>query len=351
MNSLFPFSRLDSTRVLAFGGIVFIVLGLAMGEIYAIFIAHVANGVIGRTWSEVIAAVAGGDGIVLSANFPIIEDLTLKRGRVMNTHSHLGGFGFFALVLAYLQPYLKLNSFTKRLNAIFFVAGAAVYVLGIYVSYYAGDWTLYIADLGAVFVIWACVRTLLSFRISDDDALPVKDHLRHSLAPSASRYLVKYGLLLIILGMTFGFYYAWVLVSQDEPALYDAINEATTFAADSNADSAREQIGQFKSMHSKIGITAAAHSHAVEFGFLMLILAFLQRFVMLTDQWRLRWARILSIGAFLLPVCVLLATRYGLRAAAFSDLFGSFVIVALLAMAYGLVRHTGVTDHQRENSH
>jgi hypothetical protein len=65
---------------------------------------------------------------------------------------------------------------------------------------------------------------------------------------------------------------------------------------------------------------------------------------MLAEIWRMRWARVLSVGAYLLPVCVYLATFYGLRAAAFSDLFGGFVLTALSAMAFGLIRYTGAAD-------
>jgi len=350
MDSQFPFTRLHPTRVLAFGGIVFIVLGLVMGEIYAIFIAHVANGEIIRTWKELISALASGDGLKMTTAFPVIEELTAKRGRVMSTHSHLGGFGFFALMLAYIQPWLKLDDRTKLLNAIIFLAGAAIYVLGIFVSQYLGSWVLYIADFGALCVIVICIRTLINFRVSGDESTSPRTLLKDALRPTASRYLVKAGFLLILVGMSFGLYYAWVLVFQDEPALYRAIGEATAFAANANAAEAADHIVQFKRMQSKIGITAAAHSHAVEFGFLMLMLAFLQRFILLTDAWRLRWARVLSIGAFALPVCVLLATKYGLRAAAFSDLFGGFVLIALLAMAYGLVRQSGVLDQHKGGS-
>jgi hypothetical protein len=97
-------------------------------------------------------------------------------------------------------------------------------------------------------------------------------------------------------------------------------------------------------MQSKIGITAAAHSHAIEFGLIIILLAFIQRYVLLDDAWRLRWARVLAVGAYLLPVCVYLATMYGLRAAAFADLFGGMVMLGLIAMGYGIVRYTGAAD-------
>jgi len=50
----------------------------------------------------------------------------------------------------------------------------------------------------------------------------------------------------------------------------------------------------------------------------MLLVAFVQRYVMLSERWQLLWARTVSVGAFMLPVCVYLATHYGLGAAAFS---------------------------------
>jgi hypothetical protein len=164
------------------------------------------------------------------------------------------------------------------------------------------------------------------------------------LASASARFLVKSGLLLILAGMTFGLYYAWQLVSVDEPAVYDSVQRAAAALATADADTALGETTRFKRMQSKIAITAAAHSHAIELGFLMLLLAFVQRYVMLADAWRLRWARVLAIGAWILPVCVLLATRFGLRAAAFSDLFGGFVLAGLAAMAFGLVRHTGAAD-------
>ena len=68
------------------------------------------------------------------------------------------------------------------------------------------------------------------------------------------------------------------------------------------------------------------------------------------ERWRLRWARVVTTGAYLLPVCVYLATLYGLRAAAFADISGGLVVVGLLAMAVGIVRYTGVVDTSNEGA-
>lgn len=337
---------MEAARLLAFGGIALLVTGMLAGEIYAIFISHVANGMISRNWQGVMSAVASGDIEALRQHFAAIGDLTERRGRIMNTHSHIGAYGVLALVLAHVQPYLTLGPESRRLLAWLFLAGAVLQFGGVYLSYYAGDWLFYLANAGAVLVILTCLRILFALRPSAGETPSLREQLRELLAPAASRFLMKAGLLLIIGGMTFGLYYAWVLVGQDEPAVYEAINDAAAFAADNDVEGARESIAAFKRGQSKIAITAAAHSHAVEFGFLMLLLALVQRYVLLIDRWRLAWARLMTAGAYLLPVCVFLATKYGLRAAAFADISGALVLAALIAMGFGIVRFTGAADEQ-----
>lgn len=344
--TLSHFSRMEAARLLAFGGIALLVCGMLAGEIYAIYISHVANGIIRQHWQGVISAVAAGDGEALLQHFAVITDLGEKRGRVMNTHSHIGAYGLLALVLAHLQPYLALGSESRRLLAWLFLAGAVLQFGGAYLSYYAGDWLFYLSSAGAVLLIFACARTLVALRPSADEAPSLKERLKMQLAPAASRFLLKAGLLLIIGGMAFGLYYAWVLVSTDEPALYAAIDDATALVAAGDVEGAQASITAFKRGQSTIAITAAAHSHAVEFGFLMLLVALLQRYVLLQERWQLNWARAMAAGAFLLPVCVFLATKYGLRAAAFADISGALVLLALVAMGFGIARYTGAADER-----
>ncbi|MBT8445794.1 MAG: hypothetical protein KJO38_01520, partial [Gammaproteobacteria bacterium] len=110
------------------------------------------------------------------------------------------------------------------------------------------------------------------------------------------------------------------------------------------ADAARGHIGAFKRQQSINAITAAAHSHAVEFGILMLLLALIQSYVFLREPWPARWAGAVIIGAFALPVCVFLASKFGLSAAAFADLSGALVMAGLIGMGIGVVRYTGAAD-------
>lgn len=345
------FQRFDPARVFAIGGMLLVALGIVVGEIYAIYISHILNGIIGTNWIGVIEAAGRGDLERLGEHFAVIEDLTARRGRTMHSHSHLGAYGLLALVLALIQPHVDLRTRSRLYLAGAYLGGAALQVLGNYVSYYAGDVFFLLSDAGSLLLIVALAATLWGLRntmrdSSRDAAYALIGHLR----PPASRYLAKSGLVLIVLGMAFGLYYAWQLVNVDEPAVYAALEGATTRLAEADVAGATEEIRQFKRMQSKIAITAAAHSHAIEFGFLMLLLAFVQRFVMLSEPWRLRWARTVSVGAFALPVCVYLATMYGLRAAAFADLFGGVALLGLSAMTFGMIRHTGAVDSGGANA-
>ena len=77
---------------------------------------------------------------------------------------------------------------------------------------------------------------------------------------------------------------------------------------------------------------------------LSILLAFFQPCVDLREIWKRRWAFVLLLGSFLLPVCVLLELKFGLIAGGLADMGGLLVIVALLAMWIGILRHTGRLD-------
>ena len=47
-------------RILVFGGISLLVVNLLLGEVFAIFISHVANGEIRERWFDVVNAAAAG---------------------------------------------------------------------------------------------------------------------------------------------------------------------------------------------------------------------------------------------------------------------------------------------------
>ncbi len=338
-------ARLDASRVLAVTGLLLVILSMILGEVYAIYISHVANAAIRQNWYGVIESTIGKDPAAISGYFSAIYDLAEKRGRFMNTHSHMSAFGLLALGLAVLQPLLNSTPGRKRCIAWLFITGAVLQFGSVYISYYVGPWILNLADLGGILVCVALAATLYLFlQGANNRSKSVAKLSRELIQSQASRFLLRAGLLLILLGLLSGLLYSWFLVMHDEPGMHQAMNAAVTSSAQGDLAAAKAAIIDFKRLQSKIAITAAAHSHAVNFGFIMLLLAFLQSYVLFSESWRMRWAWLLVTGGFLLPVCVFLATRHGLKAAAFADLFGALAMIGLFAMGVGIIRHTGAVD-------
>ena len=82
MENSTTFQRFDSARTFAIGGVILVALGMLVGELYAIYISHIANGIIGVNWVGVIEAVGLGDLVKMREHFAVIEDLATKRGRI-----------------------------------------------------------------------------------------------------------------------------------------------------------------------------------------------------------------------------------------------------------------------------
>ena len=85
-------------------------------------------------------------------------------------------------------------------------------------------------------------------------------------------------------------------------------------------------------------------------GILMLLLALIQSYIFLRESQTLFWARMISVGAYMLPVCILLSSIYGFPFPVFADIAGVLVILGLFAMSVGVIRYTAVKDQQAEES-
>ena len=334
------------TRLLIFGGIALLLVNMLLGEAFAIFISHVANGEIREVWIRIIEAARSGNVDALGVHFSRIETLLDYRGRIMNTHSHVGAFGMLALLFALLQPLLNLTGRTRLWLAACLIAGGFIQALFVFVSHYTGPWAYWVSDLGALLVIVAVGGTLAGLLRARSIAAngSSTNLLRDSLQLPAGLLLARGGALLILIGMLGGLVYAAVFSFQHEPALFQALEAMLAAVPDSGAGDPRALVMDYRGLNSRIAILAAAHSHAIEMGILALLLAPVQGLLFLTNSTRILWARVFLAGAYLLPFFIFNATIYGLRSAAFADLSGFAVMVALLAMLAGLVRRTGADD-------
>ncbi len=337
--------RDSAARILVFAGIALLLVNMLLGEVFAIFISHVANAEIRERWLDVINATTAGKESLLNSAFERIEFLLDRRGRIMNAHSHAGAFGVLALILALLQPLLTYRARTRVYIASLIVAGGIIQPLFIFISSWTGTWANYVSHLGALCICIGLLATMLSVFSMENPLPDLKEQLSALLKPYSSRLLSSWGALLVLLGMLFGLYYAWVFTTQHEPRQFELLDHM--LALTSEPVGVEQLVNDYRRNNSLIAITTAVHSHAIEMGTIALLLAFIQSFIFYSEKTRMRWACVFLAGAYLLPFFIFNATIYGLKSAALADLAGFIVIVALFAMLFGTVRQTALVDQTK----
>lgn len=336
-----------SGRLLVFGGILLLVINMLLGEVFAIFISHVANGEIRTLWGDVIIAARAGELELLRGYFDRIEFLLDRRGRIMNTHSHAGAFGMLALMLALIQPLLVLDEVTKRRLALCIIAGGLIQPFFIFVSSYTGVWANYLSHFGAILICIGLAGSIAGLLRSKAKSSHISSLVSSLLNSASSKLLLRWGSLLILLGMLFGFGYAWIFTSEHEPRQFELIESMLAYASEENDLEPRPLVKSYRGVNSSIAILAAVHSHAIEMGCIALLLAFIQNFIFVSKKRRLLFARAFLIGSYLLPFFIFNATIFGLRSAALADISGFIAMTALLAMLTGCVRQTAIIDREK----
>ena len=353
------FAPLSARRLLVLGGIGLILVGMIFGDVFAVFVLHQNAARTGASLSAAAHAALNGDVPAVAANFKDVGASLENRGTKVDTHVHMIGFGYLALLLAILQPWIALTESARRRLAWLFVCGATVLPVGVFLIHYVGiaysplaaiGWASIFADFGGLLVLLSTLGFLLGLwknyrqperpKIEDDELMCDRSFV--------GRLLMAGGLALVLLGFLHGAYYAAADLYRHEAA------DATLLASMSKGAAVREPavveaaLAAYGQLQGDKAVSIAAHAHAIEFGLLAMMLAFFQPYVSLRENWKRRWAWILLAGSLLLPVCVLLELRFGLVAGALADIGGLLVIVALLAMWIGVLRYTGQLDAASE---
>ena len=102
--------------------------------------------------------------------------------------------------------------------------------------------------------------------------------------------------------------------------------------------------GVFGSYLAFMGLHRAAHGHVNTMAMLLILVALVQPFVYLSEPAKRRWAWVLVVSCFVLPVAILLEFPLARIASVIADLAGAVAIAALVAFLAGLIRRTGVQD-------
>jgi hypothetical protein len=350
------FAPLSARRLLVLGGIGLILVGMLLGDIFAVFVLHQNATHVGASLSSAAHAALSGDRSAVLTSFQDVGAFLENRGTKVDTHVHMIDFGYLALMLAILQPWIALREATKRRLAWIFLVGAGLLPVGVFLIHYVGlaysplqtiGWASIFADLGGLLVLIATLGLLLGlgkhFRsqgsVAKQDAL-----ILDRSAPG--RLLLAGGMVLVLTGFLHGAYYAGIDLYRHEALDASILTDMAKAAAANDAGMVNRSLEAYGQLQGDKAVKIAAHAHIVEFGLLAMLLAFFQPYVALRETWKFRWAYVLLFGSVLLPVCVLLEVRYGLLAGGLADFGGLLVILALLAMWIGILRYTGQLDAQ-----
>jgi hypothetical protein len=346
-----PFS---ARRILVIGGIVLILCGMILGDIFAAFILHPNANRIGENLLAATRAVAAHDPRTAGAAFQNIGGLLENRGTKVDAHSHMIGFGYIALLVALLQPHVAFSESVKRFLAKLFLLGAMLLPVGVFLIHYVGmagspfaaiGWASVFADLGGflVWVVCVCELAGLAKYLCSRRSTSRPDELLSDRS-WAARALLSGGTLLVLIGFLHGSYYAGAHLFTYEAKDSELLSAMTTQAAAGDSAAALQAVAAYGQLQDEKAVNVAAHAHVIEFGVLAILLAFFQPYVFLSEKWRRIWAVTLLIGSSALPLFVLLELRWGLLAGGFADAGGLLVIIALFAMLVGIWRYTGKLD-------
>ncbi len=348
------FAPMSARRLLVLGGIGLILLGMLLGDIFAVFVLHQNAAKVGESLSAAAHAAVAGNANAVAASFQSVGSFLENRGTKVDTHVHMIAFGYLALLLAILQPWVALREGTRKKLAGIFLFGAWLLPVGVFLIHYVGlaysplaaiGWASIFADFGGALVIVATLGYLLGMgrHLRERQHAVVEDGLLEDRS-TAGRTLLAGGLALVLLGFLHGAYYAGADLYRHEALDYSLLWEMTVTAAAKNVQAVDKALGEYGRLGGEKAVNIAAHAHAIELGVLAMLLAFFQPYVRLRDAWKRRWAWVLLIGSLVLPVFVLLELKLGLLAGGIADVGGLLVIIALLAMWIGIFRYTGEID-------
>jgi len=338
---------------LTLAGIGMVLAGMLFGDIFAVFVLHQNAARVGSTLAAAAQAAAEGHVAAVASHFTHIGEFLENRGTKVDTHVHLIAFGYLALMLALVQPWVRFPESTKRRLAWLLVSGAVLLPVAVFLIHYVGlafsplqtiGWASIFADLAGLMVLAATVGYLVGigrYLWAGQAWLP-DSLLRDRSTPA--RWLLAGGVLLILAGFVHGAFYAGIDLYHHESADYTILSEMSTAAAAQDQAQIKQSLADYGQLQGDKAVKIAAHAHIIEFGLLAMLLAFFQPYVQLSEPWKRRWSVLLLSGSLLLPVCVLLEMKYGLLAGGIADIGGLFVILALLAMWIGILRYTGSVD-------
>lgn len=319
------------SRLLLVGGLLLVVAGLATGELFALLLSHTLNADLRAAWKEVLSLAGSAEAGSISSHFDQIHRLAAERARAMSLHSHFGPYGLLAAALAVAKTRFGQSGRYDLPAALLILGGGAMQSLGfLWLDYGGGEWSS-ISNIGAALMI-------VGLFLYCPGLLPSADLAAGIPGPrEAGGRMLRIGAVLVFAGLLFGLYLAWRHVFFEEPHMHAALRGLVGAIVDGDQALADSLYADFKGAQIRMAITAASHSHAVAFGFIMIVTALTAPQLKLGRVWRNAAFVLIVGGGVLLPVFVYLAPRYGYAFALCADSAGGLAILGLLVVLYGLI--------------
>ncbi len=165
---------------------------------------------------------------------------------------------------------------------------------------------------------------------------------------SARRVLILGGIALIAGGMLFGDIFAVFVLHQNGARTGETLLAATQAVAARDPAGVKEDFARIGGLLEDHGTKLDAHAHMIAAGYLALMLALLQSYVVFSSRTRKIFAEIFLAGGVLLPLGIFLIHYVGLAyspfkaigwASVLADSAGGLLSAALLGEAWGLWSH------------
>jgi len=166
----------------------------------------------------------------------------------------------------------------------------------------------------------------------------------------SQKLLIIAGLILAVLGMSYGLYYA--LFDEHQTLQGMGMSLATGFAnvAEDNLPEARTAIDNFSAIQSEYVREVHAHSHSIALGMLLIVLGMAFNQIAFAEQHRFLISLALVIGAVLFPLGVLLQTfDLGIFAKILSILGTITLIAGFFMVTWGFIKPFS-TDNSKEQN-
>jgi hypothetical protein len=354
------FAAMSASRWLVFGGIALIAGGMLFGDIFAVFVLHQNGNHTGALLAAAVRDLKAQDADGIRADFQQIGGSLEDRGTKVDTHVHMTDAGYLALLLALVQPFVCLPQARKKFLAKLFLLGGVLLPLGIFLIHYVGlayspfpviGWASVLADGAGLLLIIALTGEILGLYLylrGGRDDVPEPNLPRQQTW--AERVLLSGGTVLVLVGFAYGAWYAVFDLYRHEARETTILSTMISASVTGQTDPI-SSVADYGGLAAERAVKIAAHSHVIEFGLLAILLSFLQPYIFLSERWRRRWVILLLKGSLILPVFVRLELNLGLVAGGIADVGGLMVIVALIAMLVGVVRHSGKLDTAVHGAH